>query len=118
MEKNREELNQSGLLHSWMEAAPFEEYRGWHIRAFQDADGWTWDIVEPKVLGGSWFESAKIYPNKSKALFEARQLIIRNTVCREMTQVMQEMYMSGCIDLEEYRAIVSNLQDSQAMSLR
>jgi hypothetical protein len=115
---NREELlQQSGLFNSWLEAAPFQEYRGWHLRAFEDEGGWTWDIIEPKALGGSWFESAKIYPNKSKALLEARKLIIRCTVSWELTKVLQELYAEQSISAEEYRSLVSSLQDTQAVSL-
>jgi hypothetical protein len=68
-------------------------------------------------LGGSWYESAKVYPNKSKALFEGRQFIIRNIVCWEMTQVLKELYVSESLSLEEYRTLVRNLQADQAMSL-
>jgi hypothetical protein len=117
MENCEELLQQSGLFNSWLEAAPFQEYRGWHLRAFEDEGGWTWDIIEPKVLGGSWFESAKVYPNRSKALLEARKLIIRSIVCGELTQVLQELYVDQSLSMEEYRALVSSLQDVQAMSI-
>lgn len=116
--ENREEFAQSCLFDSWLEAAPFQEYRGWYLRAFKDEGGWTWDIIEPKSRGGSWFESAKVYPNKSKAMLEARRLIIQSTVCWEMTQLLQELYTDQSLSLDEYRSIVTHLQDAEAMSLR
>jgi hypothetical protein len=117
--KNREEFaQQSCLLRSWLEAAPFKPYRGWCIRAFQEANGWSWDIIEPECRGGGLFESAKLYPCKSKALLEARKLIIRNTVSFEVTQVLQSFYADRLIDFDEVRALISSIQESQALQLK
>jgi hypothetical protein len=117
MEKREEFTQQSGLFDSWLQAAPFQDYRGWHLRAFEDEGGWTWDIIEPKGMGGSWFESAKVYPNRSKALLEARRLVIRSMVCWELTQVLQQLYAEQALSVEEYRSLVSSLQDSQVMTV-
>jgi hypothetical protein len=116
--ENREELSQQcGLLSSWLEAAPFQAYRGWHIRAFEEGGGWTWDIVEPDAKGGGWFESAQVYPNRSKALLEARKLILRSTVCWEVTQVLQELYQQQRLELAEYLSLLNSLQDTRPMTL-
>jgi hypothetical protein len=115
--ENREEYAQSSLFDSWLEAAPFQEYRGWYLRAFQDESGWTWDMIEPKSRGGSWFESAKVYPNKSKALLEARRLVLHNTVCWEMTQLLQDLYATQSINLAEYRSMTTHLQEAEPISL-
>jgi hypothetical protein len=115
--ENHEELTQSCLFDSWLEAAPFQEYRGWYLRAFQDEGGWTWDIIEPQARGGSWFESANVYPTKSKAMLEARRLIMQSTVFWEMTQLLQEFYAHQSISLEEYHSMIAHLQDAEVMSL-
>jgi hypothetical protein len=114
--ENREEYAQSSLFDSWLEAAPFREYRGWYLRAFKDEQGWTWDIIEPKSRGGSWFESAKVYSNKSKAMLEARRLIIHSNVCWEMTQLLQDLYSTQSINLDEYRSMTMNLQGAEALT--
>jgi hypothetical protein len=116
--EHREEYAQSSLFDSWLEAAPFQEYRGWYLRAFKDDHGWTWDIIEPKSRGGSWFESAKVYPNRSKALLEARRLIIHSVVCWEMTQLLQDLYANQAINLEEYRSLNTHLQETEATALQ
>lgn len=115
--ENREELAQSNLFATWLEAAPFQEYRGWYVRASQDEAGWTWDLIEPTSRGGGWFESATVYPTKSKAVLAARRLVIQNTVCWEITQFLQELCASQAITLEEYRSLTTHLQNTEAMSL-
>ncbi len=115
--ENCEQYAQSSLFDSWLEAAPFQAYRGWYLRAFQDESGWTWDIIEPKSRGGSWFESAKVYPNKSKALLEARRLVLHSTVCWEMTQLLQDLYATQSINLAEYRSMTTHLQEAEPISL-
>ncbi len=116
---SREEFSQQFcLLRSWLEAAPFREYRGWRIRAFQEDNGWTWDIIEPEIQGGGLFEAFQFYPSKSKALLEARRFIIRISVARELGQVLQELYDIRALEYEEYQALLSSFQAEMCLCPR
>jgi hypothetical protein len=116
---SREEFSQQFcLLRSWLEAAPFNQYRGWRLRAFQEDNGWTWDIIEPESRGGGLFEAFQTYPSKSKALLEARRFVIRVTVAWEMGQVLQELHDVRALEYEEYQALLGSLQEDAVLCPR
>jgi hypothetical protein len=116
---SREEFSQQFcLLRTWLEAAPFTQYRGWRLRAFQEDNGWSWDIIEPESRGGGLFEAFQTYPSRSKALLEARRFVIRVNVAWEMGQVLQEFHEVRALEYEEYQALLSSLQDDTALRPR
>jgi hypothetical protein len=115
MKTCEELIQQSGLLHHWLEAIPFVEYNGWQIRACPEDTGWIWEIVEPPEFGSSYFESGEVYPNRSKALLAARRLILRLTVSHSLAPVLDEFSHFGCITPRETHNLLHSLFDDRTL---
>ncbi|MEB3294426.1 MAG: hypothetical protein VKJ24_14805 [Synechococcales bacterium] len=108
---NSEALTQqSWLLHSWLEAAPFYDYRGWSIRAYPDGTGWGWEVVEPCDLGSGWFESGTLYASRSKALLEARRFVNQITFNHTMMTLLEEFQEQGLLSFQEHQALLESTQ--------
>lgn len=111
-----EELTQqSRLLHHWLEAIPFMEYNGWQIRACPEGSGWIWEIVEPPEFGSSYFESGEIYPNRSKALFSARRLILTLTVSQSLSPVLDDLCTCGCLTRDEADHLLHSIHNDRKL---
>ncbi|OUC16062.1 MAG: hypothetical protein B0A82_03520 [Alkalinema sp. CACIAM 70d] len=115
---NSEDIaQQSWLFHSWLEAAPFSEYRGWLIRAYPEGEDWIWDVVAPPDRGSCWFESGHVYRSKSKALLEARRLVNQIAVNEAISSVLESLHQANQISSPEYQALLQSLQCPISLSL-
>lgn len=101
---------QSWLLHHWLEAEPFLLYRGWQIRACREGKGWVWDLVEPSEYGFHIFESPRIYANRSRALLEARKMVLHLTVSHELEIVLADFTHQGLLEDRESQALLNSTQ--------
>jgi hypothetical protein len=117
MNKSEELAQQSWLLHNWLEAAPFDDYRGWAIRAYPEGSGWIWDIVEPCDRGSGWFESGTLYYSRSKALLEARRFINQMTFHQTMVTLLEEFQDRGILSFQEYQALLESTQLNLTLAL-
>ena len=102
-------IQQSRLLHHWLEAIPFIDYHGWQIRACPESNGWVWEIVEPPEFGNSYFESGVVYSNRSRALLSARRLIIRLSVSQALSPVLEDFCKSGTLNAEETHNLLHSI---------
>jgi hypothetical protein len=115
MKTCEELIQQSGLLHHWLEAIPFVEYNGWQIRACPEDRGWIWEIVEPPEFGSSYFESGEVYPNRSKALLAARRLILRLAVSQTLAPALEELCHFGCLTPRETSDLLHSVFDDRKL---